>query len=82
MKYSSIFKTYTEDASIDIDTFELTDEAKTSYLGNDGTEVGIYGGTMPFVTTPSYPIITKCEVADKTTADGKLNVSFEVKNAD
>lgn len=59
-------------------TYELTDEAKTTYLGNDGTEVGMYGGPMPFDPVVSVPRITKCEVAQKTTADGKLSVNIEV----
>jgi len=62
--------------------FELTDEAKTKYLGNDGTEVGMYGGMMPYTSTPSYPQITKMNVANKTTADGKLSVEIEVSAAE
>ena len=57
---------------------DLTDEAKAEYLGGDGTPVGMYGGTLPFNTTPSYPQITKMNVANKTTADGKLSVEIEV----
>ena len=60
----------------------LTDEAKTKYLGNDGTEVGVYGGLMPYNSTPSYPRITKMNVANKTTADGKLSVEIEVSAAE
>lgn len=57
--------------------FQLTDEAK-KYLGDDGTEVGIYGGTLPFDPTPTNPQITKFNVAPKTTADGKLSIDIEV----
>lgn len=57
--------------------FQLTDEAK-QYLGDDGTEVGIYGGSLPFDPTPTNPQITKFNVAPKTTADGKLSVDIEV----
>lgn len=57
---------------------DLTDEAKALYLGNDGTPVGMYGGILPYNTTPSYPQITKMNVANKTTADGKLSVDIEV----
>lgn len=60
-------------------TFKLTDEAKTKYLGDDGTEVGMYGGNFPFDPTTSNPQITKCQVASKSTADGKLSVDIEVK---
>lgn len=62
-------------------TKELNDEAKAAFLGTDGTQVGMYGGPMPFSLTPTYPQITKMEVASKTTADGKLSVNIEVSAA-
>ncbi len=58
--------------------YRLVDEAKV-YKGSDGTELGIYGGQLPFDPTPSNPQITKFNVAPKTTADGKLSVDIEVK---
>ena len=65
------------------DTFdELTNEAKAEYIGNDGTEIGIYGGNLPYNTRILSPQITKCNVAAKTTADGKLSVDIEVKAAE
>lgn len=57
--------------------YQLTDEAK-QYLGSDGTEVGIYGGSLPFDPTPTNPQIVKFNVAPKTTADGKLSVDIQV----
>lgn len=57
--------------------YQLTDEAK-KYVGDDGTEVGIYGGSIPFDPTPTNPQITKFNVAPKTTADGKLSIDIEV----
>lgn len=82
--FASLFKTYTGAAldKLDSETFELTDEAKTQYLGTDGKEVGIYGGNLPFDPTPSNPQITKCNVAAKSTADGKLSVDIEVNAAE
>lgn len=62
--------------------YELTDEAKQEYVGNDGTEIGIYGGNLPWSTRILSPQITKCNVASKTTADGKLSVDIEVKAAE
>ena len=82
--YASLFKTYTG-ANLDLldsENFQLTDAAKTQYLGADGTEVGIYGGNLPFDPTPSNPQITKCNVATKSTADGKLSVDIEVNAAE
>ena len=58
--------------------FELTDEAVTKYIGSDGKQVGIYGGDLPYNPRPTNPQITKCNVASKSTADGKLSVDIEV----
>lgn len=83
---SSTNKTLTEqefNALFKPNTFyELTDEAKQEYIGNDGTEIGIYGGNLPYNTRILSPQITKCNVAAKTTADGKLSVDIEVKAAE
>lgn len=80
-QYASVFKDFTGTYS-DSQTFELTDEAMTTYLGNDGTQVGMHGGVLPYNSTPSYPQITKMNVANKTTADGKLSVEIEVSAAE
>lgn len=62
------------------DTFyELKDEYAADWLGEDGTQVGIYGGSLPFDPTLANPKITKFNVSGKTTADGKLSVDIEVK---
>lgn len=83
-EYATLFKTYPGGslALLDSENFQLTDAAKTQYLGTDGTEVGIYGGNLPFDPTPSNPQITKCNVAAKSTADGKLSVDIEVNAAE
>lgn len=79
---SELFKTYKGGDFNDNDSFELTDEAKKKFLGIDGTQVGIYGGMLPYDPTPSNPQIKKCNVAAKSTADGKLSVDIEVKAAE
>ena len=66
----------------DTENFALTDAAKTTYLGTDGKEIGIYGGSIPYEEDPTTPQITKCNVAAKSTADGKLSVDIEVKAAE
>lgn len=85
-RVSDIFKTYksynTSADLSDAENFELTDEAKTKYLGTDGTQVGIYGGNLAYDENPTTPQITKCNVASKSTADGKLSVEIEVKAAE
>lgn len=66
----------------DDNDFKLTDEAKAIMKGSDGTEVGLYGGSLPYDPTPTNPQISKFNVAAKTTADGKLSVDIEVKSAE
>lgn len=64
------------------DRYILKEEYANAWLGNDGTQVGIYGGLVPFDPTPAGPQITKFNVGAKTSADGKLTVDIEVKTAD
>ena len=75
---SSVFKTYngTDDFSFN-ELYELTDEAKAMYIGSDGTQIGLHGG-IGFDLVPSTLQITKCEVAPRSTKDGKLSVKIEV----
>ena len=80
--YANVFKTCKDGTWNDSEYFELTDDAATTYKGTDGTQVGIYGGNMPFSITPSNPQITKCNVAAKSTADGKLSVDITVQGAE
>ena len=80
--YNEFMTTFWQHIGVDNLSFQLTDEAKKAYLGTDGTEVGIYGGSLPFDPTPSNPQITKCNVAAKSTADGKLSVDIEVNGAE
>lgn len=80
--FTKVFKGYEDGGSTLFYNYELTDEAKKKYLGDDGTEVGIYGGVLPYSSIPSYPRITKMNVANKTTADGKLSVEIEVSAAE
>lgn len=79
--YSYVFKTFTGSYD-DSSNFELTDEAATTLLGTDGTQAGIYGGNMPYSPVPTSPQITKCNVAAKSTVDGKLSVDITVKGAE
>lgn len=83
---SEFFKTYSATSGgtyiNDSWSFELTESAAKTYLGTDGTQVGIYGGNLPYDENPTIPQITKCNVASKSTADGKLSVDIEVKAAE
>ena len=75
--WESLFKDF-KGAYTDDQTFELTDEAKAEYIGNDGTEAGLYGGLQPYTSTPSYPLITTMNVDSQTDTEGKLGVTIEV----
>lgn len=56
----------------------LTEEAASTYLGQDGTQVGIYGGMTPYSLVPTYPQIVENNIAAQSTADGILKVSVKV----
>lgn len=58
--------------------YELTDAVDSTCYGTDGTQVGIYGGTMPFDPRVTNPLIKRINVAQRSTADGKLAVDIEV----
>lgn len=80
MATNSIFNSWSDAISttnITPDSYELSEVGK-AYLGVDGTEVGMLGGNYPYNPVVSIPRITKCEVAKKATADGKLSVNIEV----
>lgn len=56
----------------------LSDSAQAQYLGDDSTQVGLYGGFMPYKSTLTYPVISRLNVARQTTADGRLSVDIQV----
>lgn len=58
-------------------TFKL--KYPETYIGTDGTQVGLYGGHYPFNPTPTTPQITECQIDDATAHDGKLKVNITVK---
>jgi hypothetical protein len=68
---SDIFRDITTD-------YRLTDAAASLYKGDDGTQVGIYGGVAPFNPTPTNPQISKFTVV--STKDGdNLSVKINVE---
>lgn len=75
--YSDVFETFNGNFSYD-EPFILKEEIATGFLGNDGSEVGIHGGIMPYTSRPSYMVIEQCNVANRSTIDGKLSVEIEV----
>lgn len=59
--------------------YELTDEAAALYLGDDGTQIGIYGGDSPWDIEPSNPQISKVTVPLKPDVNGILPIQVEIK---
>lgn len=74
---TTVFKTFRCGVGTD-ETFELTDEAKTTYLGNDSTQLGMHGGIAPYNTKVQYPVVTKLMTEPRTTKDGKLTIDVQV----
>lgn len=79
--YSDVFETF--DGTILYDNiYQLKNDIATSFLGNDGTEVGIYGGMMPYNPRATYMIMKRCNVAPRSTVDCKLSVDIEIISGD
>ena len=73
---SEIFKTYISGYDTE-DNFALTEAAAATYLGTDGTEIGVNGGHNPFTQVVQYPVISTLK-ANQTTKEGILNVEVGV----
>jgi hypothetical protein len=61
--------------------YHLLGDASTTYLGDNGTEVGIYGGLVPFKegAVPLNPHISYKSIQTTTDSNGILNISFTVE---
>ena len=75
--YSDVFESFDGIISYE-EQYILKEEIATGFLGTDGTEVGIHGGIMPYSSRPNYMVLKRCNVANKSTIDGKLSVDIEV----
>lgn len=86
--YASVFKTFRGVQSlnpngngqyvIENETFELQDSIANTFLGSDSTQIGIYGGAVPYSPSIRRPRVGRSNVALRSTADGKLSVDIEV----
>ena len=76
---SEVFDTFTG-GNYDAYTEQLIlkEEIASTCIGDDGAQVGIYGGYAPYNPRPSYMVIKRCNVASQSTIDGKLSVDIEV----
>lgn len=77
--YANVFKTLRNISNMNIyETFELTDVAAAQYLGDDGKQVGIYGGNNPFNLDSTNPQVTKFSVSS-TNENGQLKIKINVE---
>ena len=78
MEVSDVFETWDGSTlSFDPNTYKLKANVANSVLGNDGTQVGIFGGDIPFSFTPSYSVIKRLDVPNRTDENGMLNIDVE-----
>lgn len=80
MSISDVFENWNGNTiTTDLEAYVLKSSVSDTIVGFDGSEVGIFGGFMPFEKwTPTYSVIKRCNVSNRTTADGKLSVDIEV----
>ncbi len=79
--YENVFETF--DGMVTFDNiYQLKEDIVNTFLGNDGTQIGIYGGPKPYDTRLTYMIMKRCNVAGSTTIDNKLSVEIELKTDD
>lgn len=80
-KFARVFKTFDGNTNSfvfsETESFEITDSIASLYPASDGTQVGVYGGMMPFNSHMGNRRVT---VASQTTPDGKLEVDIEAIN--
>lgn len=77
---SEVFQSLTNFTYTDGMSMALVDSIATTILGDDGTQVGIYGGQYPFDFMVTNPQIGNCTAARRTNAQGKLEVDIEIIN--
>lgn len=80
MSISDVFENWNgSTVTPNLETYVLKSSVSDTIVGFDGSEVGIFGGLIPFEKwTPTYSVIKRCNVSNRTTADGKLSVDIEV----
>jgi len=77
--FAETFASFTgEDYDWATEQLILTDYAASTFLGPDGTQVGVHGGSLPYAARPTYMVPARTSADHETTPDGKLNVHIEV----
>lgn len=79
--YAQVFTTFRGTYS-DGMSMALNDNIATTILGDDSTQVGIYGGQFPWDPSVSNPLIGHINAARRTNAQGMLEVDVEILSND
>lgn len=79
--FAQVFQTFRGTYS-DGMSMALNDNIATTILGEDSTQVGIYGGYYPWDPSVSNPFIGHCTAARRTDEQGMLQVDIEIINND
>lgn len=74
--YSDVFETFNGSSSAT--SFKLKESVATTFLDEDGNQIGMYGGQQPFDPKVRNPLIGKVTVAPTTTSAGKLEVDIQL----
>lgn len=78
MEVSDVFETWNGETFFpDYNNYKLKGNVANSVLGNDGTQVGIFGGDIPFSFTPFYSVIKRLDVPNTPDENGMLNIDVE-----
>jgi hypothetical protein len=77
--FSQVFVGFDFDITIYAD-YHLLPSVAATYLGSDSTQIGIYGGTIPFDPRILNPSIGHITVGGQTNDQGQLPVTIEVIN--
>ena len=77
--FAQVFQTFRGGYS-DGMSMALNDDIATTILGDDSTQVGIYGGQYPWDDKVSNPLIGHFSAARRTNTQGNLEVNIEVIN--
>lgn len=79
VSYATLFTDFTGTYSDNL-TYTLTASAQTTYIGFNGTQIGIYGGLLPYNPAPNYLQISTLSVAEQSDEDGTLQVEIQLSN--
>ena len=74
--YAEVFNTFAGEFTFE-EEFLLTADAQ-GFVTTDGTQVGIYGGSMPYSNIPFYMVRKRTTVSNRSNPDGTLNVEIEI----